>query len=301
MPITTNVRGFTNLHNTCYMNAALQALLSLNDMNNAIMIYITKNPNAVRNFHPLLAEYIRVIRELATKNSQGVYTPLRFKMTLDKCSSVFRGTDQHDPSEFISYLINAFADEKKDKGITNIINKLCFGKYKELVFCDNCKNTIVRSSNFLDIQLPIPDIMNPTLEDCVINFANYESLDDNNKRNCTTCNTKVATHTKIEIDLVPELVIFTLKRSLGPKKNLTPVKIYEKIRLENRDMKLIAAINHEGNSFGGHYIAYVSRVDSHGITHWFKANDANIQEVEVKEILNNPEVCMVFYQAESRK
>jgi len=295
MSVITSIKGFTNLGNTCYMNAAIQALLSSDILNNVILIYSEKHPNRVEKFSPVLIEYVRLVLDFMMDNNQSsIYSPHKFKKIIDKENAFFRGHAQHCPSEFISYLINEFAETAKEKGIAKIMNQICFGKYKEYICCDVCKNVIVGYAPFLEVPLPIPDTPNPDLDECFKKFAIYETLDEKNNRwTCPTCQMKVVAHKRMEIFEVPEVAIFTFNRFKNAQKNNTPIKLYPRIKLENRRLRLIATVNHYGGLNGGHYVAYVSRGNV-----WYRADDSSIRRDDIKSVLNDSSVFMVVYQIE---
>src|SRR5271170_4626187 len=207
-------RGLDNLGNTCYMNAALQALISSNVTNTALLRYIRKYPTSLAKFSPILIEYCKIILDMKKDehNSQRSYRPSQFKSVVGKENEFFGGFAQRDSHEFLSYIINEFADPKRDKGIANIFNKLYFGKYKQYLSCTECKEVAIKYLNFLDVILPIPDskkIAKPNLEDCFKKFAEYELLDEKNKWFCPKCKKHVQALRKMEIHEVPVLSIFT--------------------------------------------------------------------------------------------
>lgn len=292
MSIVVNVRGFPNLGNTCYMNSTLQAFLSSNIMNTAIMMYVQRNYDKTEDFSPMFLEYCRVILDLLKKETRTyIYNPTQFKNTLDKVNDWFRGHQQHDSNELLQYLINEFKDDSKDKGVSTLIERLCFGKIKQYLYCDTCRTVSEQYFSFLDVLLPIPDTPNPDIADCFKKLAQYEKLDHSNMWDCPTCKTKVIAHKKVEIHDVPKVAIFTFSRFRGTNKINTPVKIYPYIKLEGTKLKLISTVNHYGGVWGGHYVANVSRGDK-----WYRANDDSISNINIESILNDPSVYMMFYQ-----
>ena len=64
MSLNTNLCGFPNLGNTCYMNSALQALLTSNVLNTSLMIYLKKNQQSIKNMAPIIKQYCKIIVEL---------------------------------------------------------------------------------------------------------------------------------------------------------------------------------------------------------------------------------------------
>jgi ubiquitin C-terminal hydrolase len=319
MSTMIKVGGFNNLGNTCYMNSALQALLSSNVINTSLMLYIEKYPKSVKNLSPVLLEYARIILNLIDKNASiqasmnphcdnnivvPIYSPHLFKNTLDSENMLFRGSAQHDSNELLQYMLNEFACEKHSKSMSKLIKRLCFGKFKQYMYCTECDEVSINYFNFLDVILPIPGVKNvngkalyPDLEDCFKLFAEYEKMDDDNKWMCSACKKKVVAYKKMEIHDVPEVAIFTLNRfemnSANSSKNTTLVNIYQHIELEGKKMKMIATINHYGGTKGGHYVAHVSRGNT-----WFRADDSNIREIDPLSLLSDHSVYMVIYQIE---
>ena len=295
MSVETNIVGFRNLGNTCYMNSALQALLSSNIMNTAIVLYLNKFSHNLLSLSPILIEYSRMIFELKDDTSVSkYYSPESFKTTLNNENSWFSGYEKHDSHEFLVYMINEFAEEKKDKLMATLIKKLCFGKYKRYTYCTECKNISNSYSNFLDVLLPIPNKQNPDIEECFKQFAMFDTFEKNNKWNCPECKKKVIAHSKMEINDVPDIAIFTLNRFIGTEKNNTPVKIYQYIELEGKKLKLIATVNHYGATGGGHYVAHISRDDK-----WYVADDSRISPSSINDILNNSSVYLMIYQIDN--
>jgi ubiquitin C-terminal hydrolase len=295
MSIVTKVVGFGNLGNTCYMNATLQALLSSNIFNSALMIYIQKHPECVKKISPVLLEYIKLIIDVLPKNAISRYSPMPFKSKLDRDTDKFRQSIQHDSQELIIHMFDVFAEEKNDKGMSALIKKLCYGKYKQYICCAECMTVESSYFNFSDIALPIPQTDNPDLDDCFQKFAMYETIGNDNKKDCAKCKKKVSFHKKMEINEVPEIAVFTLMRFVRtPNRTVkitTPVRIYRNIELEGKKLKLIATINHYGSYGGGHYVAFVSRNDK-----WYCADDSSIREASIDDILNNSSVYIMIYQ-----
>ena len=282
--------GLQNQGNTCYMNSGLQALLASSLLNRTIITYFKTNPTNINNVSIMLKEYCRLIVDVSTSTVPS-YRPQKFKNALDIENKSFRGSAQHDANEFLVYLLNEFVDEKKDPGIAQAIRQLCFGKYKQYIFCTECRTVVENYFNFLDIVLPIPDKNIVDISDCFEYMAGYETLDDVNKWNCPKCNKKTVARKKIEIINVPDLTILTFNRFRGSGKNNKPIKIYHKIDLEGVHLKLIATVNHYGSLGGGHYTANILKNNT-----WFLANDSSLHGVNDTSMLYDPSVYMAIYE-----
>jgi ubiquitin C-terminal hydrolase len=295
------LRGFKNLGNTCYMNSLLQALLSSSILNNSLLLYIKGNPECVGEFSPLLVEYCRILADhVDTKKSKlnepsSVYSPTEFKAVLSKDRPVFEGYRQHDSHDLMMFMMDEFIEKTKNKFVPNLIKRLCHGKYKQYMCCDECRYVSINNSAFFDVQLPIPGTANPDLEDCFKNWAKYETMTDDNKWDCPKCIKKVVAYRRLEIDEVPDVAMFMFNRFIGSRKLETPIKLYPNIALEQKKMKLIATINHYGTVNGGHYTANVTR-EVNGAVKWFKANDSAISPILDESFLNDSSVYVAIYQ-----
>jgi len=280
------------------MNSALQALMSSDIMNGLILKYIQKNPKLIDKLSPVLIEYCKLIIDL-NKTSNSFYSPNSFKHILGKENSRFSGYGQQDSNELITYLVNEFTDEKRDKDLSTLIKNSCFGKFNQYIYCTECKKINKKEFSFLDVILPIPEpkeSKTPDLEECFKKFAKYELIDGDNAWNCPNCKKKVSAYKKMEIEAVPDVAIFTFSRFKGTQKNSTTIEIYENIKLEDKNLKLIATVNHYGSTGGGHYVANVMRNGK-----WYLANDSNIKETKVDTVLKDPSVYVMVYQLTSSK
>jgi ubiquitin carboxyl-terminal hydrolase 8 len=278
-------------------------------------LYREKYPNS--SISQLLSEYIDIIIDNC-KNSNIVYSPMSFKISIDRNIRKFTGNAQQDSHELFTPLIDNFIEESKNENITKLFKSICFGKYKQCVECIECQNISETYSEFSNLILEIPPMRNPELKDCFDTSSNDEILTDDNKVFCEKCKKKVTVRKRMIIHEVPEVLIISFKRfnfnnksnnhmkysaysssrSLSKTvgvtsatKNNTSIKIYSHIELENKKLKLIATVNHYGGLEGGHYTANVLRNGQ-----WYVANDSSITTTSKHAFLNDPSVYMLIYQ-----
>jgi ubiquitin carboxyl-terminal hydrolase 36/42 len=220
---------------------------------------------------------------------------------------MFRGYSQHDANEFMLFFINEIMDDNvkcnENNGsnhnnqniMKNAIKKICFGLYREYIVCNNCDQVTKKKSEYLDIILPIPDGDNIDVEDCFRLFGKSEKIES--RVLCDHCKKNVTIRKRTEIEVVPDVMIITFKRFDNNRKNNKPIKLYSKIELENKKLKLIATINHYGGLYGGHYISHVNKNDI-----WFKLNDSQVSRLNDKDfenLLNDESIYMAIYEIDT--
>ena len=122
--------GLDNLGNTCYMNAALQALSNCYALTGFFLEcapYIqtrvllqtnSMDPSSLNKFSCLSLSYLKLMKELwqqtnRRQNSIGSYCPTELVQAIKYVNPMFRGYMQHDSQEFLIYLMDQLHEELK--------------------------------------------------------------------------------------------------------------------------------------------------------------------------------------------
>lgn len=215
------VCGLTNIGNTCYMNASLQALVHCAPfvqffISDAYLAQVTTN-----NVNSLVTRVGSLV-QMIHSGRHSVVTPGEFKIQLGIMNRFFKGFRQHDAEEFVSFLLDKVGEESNRESNENEIvrtgiqsNKMVTeaqqarverrktansfildtfeGLFASAVKCSVCKTTSTTYDPFLVLSLAIPSIAKPdtdtvTIEDCFSDFSSEEPLDGENKWYCSKCN-----------------------------------------------------------------------------------------------------------------
>jgi ubiquitin C-terminal hydrolase len=152
--------GLENIGATCYMNATLQCLCNIPQLQNYFLYNneISKKPNSKlsRSFRDLM-------RNLYTKEDKKSYAPKEFKELIGNMNSLFRGINANDSKDLILFLYEKIHEElnilnnynNTEQNIPNdllqfrqndyslnssIIEKTFYSEQITIYQCDNCKN-----------------------------------------------------------------------------------------------------------------------------------------------------------------
>ena len=182
--------GLSNIGNTCYMNTSLQCLSNCNILTDYFLKDIYKQfineNNPIGSQGKLVESYAELIKNL-WYGKKSYYSPNHFKSTIGNIRTIFRGYQQQDTQEFLSFLLDGLHEDlnkvlnkpyicpnddlkfendiEKYKYYKNIflarnqslIVDLFYGMFKSTLFCPNqlCKNISYTFDPYAIISLPL--------------------------------------------------------------------------------------------------------------------------------------------------
>ena len=106
--------GLNNLGNTCYMNTGIQCLSNCELLTKYFLLdyykeYINKD-NPIGSQGEIVEKYSQLIHHIWYGNEECV-SPIQFKNSFGKVYTAFRGSNQQDSQEFISYLLDSLHED----------------------------------------------------------------------------------------------------------------------------------------------------------------------------------------------
>lgn len=277
----------------------------------------------------LVRSYAELAKHLWLGDSNS-YSPDEFKSSIGRFAPQFKGYEQQDAQELLAFLLDGIHEdlnrvinkpyiEDKDCDGTNdegdaiiawsnyltrnksIIVDLFQGQLRNTMKCRNskiqqadgthgCGHKNVKFDPFMYLSLPISDRCN-TLDDCLSLFCEEETLEGDNQWYCSKCRTHVDATKKIDLWMLPPILIIHLKRF---KFSVTGhrSKIDKEVRYPLSDWNLstkkkseggvfplydlYAISQHSGTVTGGHYTAHAkNRFDGE----WYDFNDSQCRKV----------------------
>lgn len=302
----TGHSGLTNLGNTCYLNAAVQILSHIHELNHYLMN--VKELNRI-NDSVITIEWISLYKLMWSQNC--IISPNRFVSKIKDLSNLktvkFCNFEQNDSNEYFYFMLDCIHNSlnkldmtiklKKtnnlelNKEIDNYESKDCsivhslFSSFLSYTYVNKETNAIefIKYEPHFMVELSIPLVDNISIEDCIKFTFQEEELDTLWYDEKTKEKKKLLK--KTDIAYYPNILVLHLKRWIHLKKNRQLVHFNDTITL-GESYELFGIINHEGNIFGGHYFSYIKK------NKWFVFNDTNVSEIQ--DIIGDKNYCLFY-------
>jgi len=328
--------GLENIGATCYMNATLQCLCNIPQLQNYFLYKneISQNPNSIlsRSFGDLM-------RNLYTKEDKKSYAPKEFKEVIGNMNPLFRGINANDSKDLILFLYEKIHEElnvlnnynNNEQNIPNdllqfrqsyyssnssIIEKTFYSEQITIYQCETCKNETTNYGIQNILIFPLEKIrinlarkfpkgyICVNLEDCFKELCQPEYMRGENKMYCNNCQNQSDAKYFTKMNNCPEVMTIVLNRGKGNEFDVEfdfplniNIKNYVHLKNQCTEYDLIAVLVHTGGSdMSGHFFAFCK---SNINGKWYLYNDSIVSECNSdfnNQIKNTGLPYVLFYQ-----
>ena len=280
--------GLMNKGNTCYANASLQALSTLDKFWSSFSSQSATSSLFVSSFVKLMS---------LLKTSRNALDPSQFLKRLDQLikkagNKSFKLFQQQDAAEVLSYILEELCSESIHA--MNLLSTYT----RQHITCTACQQISTSEESTTLFQLPVSDSVQNSFD----SFLKPDSVDNFYCNICSKHQPAIIDH---EFSRIGNYLILQLKRFTGlpnaVRKNIQkvvctpqlviPVIVDTEIKY-NMHFNLVATINHTGNLKQGHYTAYIKNAS----TSWSHCNDSAVLPTS-KSMLDNTSSYLFFFEA----
>lgn len=243
------MRGFLNLGNTCYFNAALQCLLHIPVLTNYFLQRGYYGDCEFTKLYVALIHYYWIVQDKGVANVK----PLTQKF-YDHFPR-FKNRDPHDVQEAILCIID-------------ILERAC-PEIKQWFYGKKTQETIWpggKSSTEEDFSIHIVTANGNDLGQMLKKSADWNVIENFEDTDGKVHN--IAT-TRMVFSKLPQVLMISFDRK-------SHINVIDKILIDKYEYNLIASAVHIGIQQGGHYVSYLRHGDR-----WYYINDDFVDEVNI--------------------
>jgi ubiquitin C-terminal hydrolase len=310
--------GLGNMGNSCYVNATLQILAQIDELNDYLLKHSVFRtvPDSV-----ITSEWIQLcqmIRQNHCSILPGRFIDQMRQVACQKGRSEFSSIEQNDAVDYLDFMLECFHESLDKLDTTLSMKSIC--KEVNEYFMDTLNrghsiipqlfmsctlnryiNPLTKTKEFHRIEheyrigVSLPDVPSITLEDCLKETFKSEIMDGENAWYDEKDKTKKTVYKLSALCHTPCILILHLKRWVHLNKiharvsapfilDMTPYTIYKESCLYS----LFGIINHEGDIGRGHYYSYVKK------DQWYSLNDGFVQSISEQSLIHPENYCLFY-------
>lgn len=316
-----NVIAIQNIGNSCYLNSAIQCILSSDLFCTNILNFPFDKKNV---------DILRILKEfiiIKKSDSKILINPNILKFIMSNYSSFFKGYNQQDCHECIITILDIIHEQTKNINFTldkslfcsKIVDKRESEKYwakhnnifgksfvsdifnlqiRSSLICQCCGNSRSNYETANNISLSLPNSEKIDIIDCFNNYFKSEILDGSNAVMCDKCKKNTKTVKSLDICRFPKIMIIHMKRYTQNtdstySRNNCLVDYFSSLKFVCKDAgieyELKSVVNHFGNNpQGGHY-TICTKMNKE----WVHIDDSSVYKIEESKICS-PSAYVLF-------
>lgn len=336
----SQITGFLNLGNTCYINSSLQCLIHTQPLREYFLSEAhleDLNPASSLGTGGLFAWTLGKLIESYGGSSSALISKQLVELLW--ANGPFAPGHQSDVHEFLLFFLDKVhedlnrsrkplrkpriksrsANETKaarqwrEHLMTNssVVVDLMQGQVRSIVHCLNCNLKKIRFEQFLVLSLTIAG--HKTLEKCLAEFMQPELLNSSNKWGCTRCNEKVHAQKSYNLWKLPPILIIHLKRFFYTKKGSGKICDFVKYPVEGLTLTHFLSKQHSEPAVYDLFSViehkgsslnsghYVSMARNSMTGTWNKFDDSSVTPLKESQSVVSRDSYVLFYQKRSVK
>ena len=267
--------GLVNVNNTCFINAAIQALFRTISIDK-LQEFKCNTKVCTQQLYESECILCLLLNQFQQISESTTHITPMYIINASKLLK-FNVGEQECPSVIINTFLNSYLLHSGGMGII-----------ERNTFCTYCKT--ISTTEIPDFFIQTSHIYNNQkftgCKDIINKYCKEETIDD---YACEVCRAKVECKSKMHIKKYPDIFEIVVPQSHNSKKSNMKVDLEEELVLSNDKFKLVSVIIHLGYSINaGHYISYIKQ--NHN---WWKINDRKVEQVEWNHVKNlNPYILL---------
>ncbi len=327
-------KGFTNLGNTCYMNAALQCLTHIPELSLDCEDFtkcIKKRDN--NNDSTLIREWLNFQHRIWKEDDEQnvVSTERILKAFIIKCQHeniLFESFNQNDTTDFLNTFMDLLHESIKRKVNITITGEpknnydqlklksintwknffedsyshIIINFYSQLLSVTTCPKCDYATTNHEPIMAPTLTLKEDykTLYDCLDEFIEDEVLDTENTWKCDKCKECVQPQKKINFWNLAPILILSIKQFRLNKKINKHIEFPEELNMEKycvniKKNKLNYKLSGVCIHSGGlNGGHYYAMCKDYNDDVWRVHNDSHVSETTIENVLKQTPYCFFY-------
>ncbi|CAA2962967.1 ubiquitin carboxyl-terminal hydrolase 17-like [Olea europaea subsp. europaea] len=308
--------GLINCGNSCYANAVLQCLAFTPPLT-AYFLQGLHSKACGKKEWCFTCEF----ESLVSKAREGLspLSPVRIISKLQNIGSQLANGREEDAHEFLRCAIESMQFVcLKESGIKEpspldeetTLMGLTFGGYlRSKIECMRCRVKSERYDRMMDLTVEIGGDIG-TLEEAIEQFTHTETLDGENKYNCSRCRSYEKAKKKLRVLEAPNVLTVALKRfqankfgKLNKRINFPEILNMAPYMSGTSDKSpiyqlygVVVHLDVMNATFTGHYVSYIKNNQGR----WFKADDSTVQVVELETVLTEDAYMLLYARCSPR-